>query len=315
MRIISPGLVIIAAAGLSGCATDSGQCVIHPVAELHTLEPQGLPLVSVTVGGRPAVLAIDTGASDSLLVSRFVKEAGLQDRSSAIQISGANGAASNRIVTVPSLTVGYATAQDVRFFVYGKPLPVTRSDGAPVDGLFGGDFLANYDLDFDLGAQKIGIYQTEHCNGPAFLPLGQTEFMVPITRSHNHVVVSASVDGHAMPFVLDSGASGTSITSEYAQALGLTPDVMAADPTLNIRGTGSRRVVAHIHHFQDFVLGGDHIRDPAIAVHEGSMNILGNDFLRRNRVWISYGDHRLHVRPIPPTPIADRIAVRSTGPT
>ena len=314
MRVFWLTLTVFATAGLSGCATDSGQCVIHPVADLHTLEPQGLPLVSVTVGSRPAVFAIDTGASDSLLVGRFAEEAGLQDRSSAILITGANGAASNRVVTVPSLTVGYATAQDVRFFVYGRPLPVARSDGTPVDGLFGGDFLANYDLELDLSAQKVGIFQSEHCGGSGFRPLGPIEFVVPIALSHNHVFVTASVDGHEMPFVLDSGASQTSLTSESARALGLTSDSMAADPALNVRGTGSRRVVARLHHFQDFVLGNDHVHNPVIAVHDGSMNILGDDFLRRNRIWLSYGNHRLHVRPISLGPVADATIGKSREP-
>lgn len=299
MKLLSYIIAVISGTILSGCAADSGQCIIHPVAELHTLEPQGLPLVSITVDGRPAVFAIDTGASDSLLVGRFVEEAHLQDHASRVLITGTNGTASNRVVTVPSLTIGYATAQDVRFFVYGRPLPVTRSDGAPVDGLFGGDFLANYDLDLDLSAQKVGIYQAEHCGGTTFRPLGPSEFVVPLTLSHNHVLVTASVDGHEMPFLLDSGASQTSITSESARALGMTSASMATDPILDVRGTGSLRVVAHLHHFRDFVLGSDHVHDPVIAVHAGTMNILGDDFLRRNRVWISYGNHRLHIRPIP----------------
>ena len=312
MRINRFGSFIAIAAVLAGCAADTGQCVVHPVAELRTLDPQGLPLVNVTVGSRPAVFAIDTGASDSLLVGRVADEVGLRDRRSRVRISGTNGVASNRIVTVPSLTVGYATAQDVQLFVYGRPLPVALPDGTPVDGLFGGDFLSNYDLSFDLNGRKVGIYQTEHCGGPAFLPLGPSESMVPIVRSRTRVFVTASIDGHAMPFLLDSGASGTSITVEYARTLGVTPDALAADPSLDIRGTGSRRVVARIHRFQDFALGGDHVHNLAIAVFAGSQNTLGDDFLRRNRVWISYASHQLHVQPISTTSTRDQ--ARSDNP-
>jgi len=297
LRINRFGLFVAVAAALAGCSADTGQCVVHPVAELRTLDPQGLPLVNVTIGSRPAAFAIDTGASDSMLVGLLADEAGLRDRRSGVQISGANGVASNRTVTVSSLTVGYATAQDVQFFVYGRRLPVTRTDGTPVDGLFGGDFLSNYDLFLDLDGRKVGIYQTEHCNGSTFLPLGRSEFMVPIVRSRTRVVVTASIDGHAMPFLLDSGASGTSITVEYARTLGLTSDALAADPVLDVRGTGSHKVVARVHRFREFALGDDHVQNPAIVIFAGSQNVLGNDFLRRNRVWISYAGHQLHVQP------------------
>ena len=301
MRIDSSGLLVATAVTLAGCAADAGRCVVHPVAELRTLDPQGVPSVNVTIAGKPAVLVIDTGASNSLLVARLADEAGLRDHRSTLRISGINGMASNRTATVPSLTVGYATAQDVQFFVYESPLPVTLPGGAPVDGLFGGDFLSNYDLSLDLARQKVGIYQTEHCNGPGFLPLGQPEFVVPVVRSRTRVLVTASIDGHAMPFLLDSGASDTSITTESARMLGVTPGALPADPILDIRGTGRRKVVARIHRFREFALGADHVRDPAIVVFDGFQNILGDDFLRRNRVWVSYAAHQLHVRPVPST--------------
>ncbi len=296
--IAAPIRAILVAAGLSACAGD-GRCVLHPVAALRTLAPQGLPLVRVMVAGRPAVFVIDTGASESLLAGRFAQESGLRVHPSVIRLSGANGTASNSTVTVPSLSIGYATAQDVRLFVYGRPLPVAGPDGTAVDGLFGGDFLSNYDIDLDLSAREVGIYQTEDCDTPAFRPLGQGGFAVPVARSDNRVVVAASINGRAMPFLLDSGASATLITTGYARALGVTPEAMAADPVVDVRGTGSLRVVAHLHRFSDFVLGSDHVRDPVIAVHDGSENILGDDFLRRNRVWISYAGRRLHVRPAP----------------
>ncbi len=290
------GCAIVAAVGLSACA-GNGVCVLHPVATLHTLTPQGLPLVRVLVAGRPAVFVVDTGASESLLVGRFAQSSGLRIHQSAIRLSGANGTASNSTVTVPSLSIGYATAQDVRLFVYGRPLPVAGSGPGGVDGLFGGDFLSNYDLDLDLGAQEVGIYQTEDCGTPAFRPLGPGGFSVPVVRSGNRIMVGASVDGREMPFLLDSGASATLITMAYARSLGVTPETTAADPSLDVRGMGDRRVVAHLHRFRDFVLGGDRVRDPVIAVYDGSENILGDDFLRRNRVWISYADDRLHVLP------------------
>lgn len=284
---------------LASCASTGPGCAIHPVTNLYSSSPHGVPLVSATVAGSPSVFVVDTGATDSVLTSRFVQTAGLTSAFTGSSVSGIGGTDTSRIVVAPTLTIGSASGHDVIFDEIPY-LSVHRSNGAPVDGLFGGDFLSNYDIDLDLGAERIGIYWTEHCDGADFQPFGQSSFSVPMDRPlPTRASVELLIDGRPLTFLLDSGASTTFISAASARLLGVTPAMLAADPLTLTEGVGARKVATRLHRFRQLRLGPERVEAPVLAVYDGQVNILGGDFLRRNRVWISYAVHRLFIQPRP----------------
>ena len=109
--------------------------------------------------------------------------------------------------------------------------------------------------------------------------------------------VELHIDGRPLTFLLDSGASTTFISAAAARRLGVTPAMLATDPLTFTEGVGEQRVATRLHRFGSLRLGPERTEDPVLAVYDGAVNILGGDFLRRNRVWISYAVHRLFVQP------------------
>ena len=295
----APGLSALLVLTLARCAAPGPVCAIHPITSLQARSPNGVPLVNATVAGTPSTFVVDTGATDSVLTTRFVATAGLISQYTGSSVTGIGGTNTSRIVTAPTLTIGAATGRNVTFDEIPY-LSIRRANGLPVDGLFGGDFLSNYDIDLDLAAQRIGIYWTEHCDGDDFRPFGRTAFSVPMDRPlPTRASVELHIDGRPLTFLLDSGASTTFISAAAARLLGVTPAMLATDPLTFTEGVGEQRVATRLHRFGSLRLGPERVEGPVLAVYDGTVNILGGDFLRHNRVWISYAVHRLFVQPRP----------------
>ena len=170
-----------------------------------------------------------------------------------------------------------------------------------VVGLFGGDFLANYDVEIDLPAHRVGFYaEQEHCgrhivswNGPFHeQPLDlerQTEVAFPIL-----------VDGRHTDVQLDSGATRTVLTSDDGAAAGATGAAMAGDRRQVTVGVDGNPVVARMHRFNDVAIGPEHLSPAFILVSDVPRSLLGADFLRTHRVWISYRHEMLYIQRVEP---------------
>jgi hypothetical protein len=82
--------------------------------------------------------------------------------------------------------------------------------------------------------------------------------------------------------------------------MGLTPDVLARDPEGSVHGVGRFAVVTRRHRFGTLQVGAERIADPAIwaaPVHILPIidMLLGEDWLGRHRVWLSYATSRVFV--------------------
>ncbi len=295
-----PPLALATLLTLAACATTPSQCVIHPLARLPTY---GLkPFVPVLVQNRPATLLVDTGAFRSVLSPAIVQAGAMATHQTPLAITGVGGIGSNTIATVPSLTVGYATGRDVNFYV--APLHGRGPDGKPIDGLFGGDFLANYDVLIDLPSHRVGLYETEGCAAATFAPLGKSASMpfgVPgqSVRFTTRVIFPTKLDGVVVPFILDSGAAVSFVTTQWAARAGTPSSALANDPSHPLGGLGEQKQQARLHRFKSFQLPIGFVANPRLAVYAGPINLLGDDFLSHNRVWISYPFRRLYVQAVP----------------
>jgi len=109
---------------------------------------------------------------------------------------------------------------------------------------------------------------------------------VPLLRSGNSFFVRARVNGRQVIFVLDTGASLTTISQGLAKELGLA--VGPGSPTVSLT-TASGRVEAPVSSVESIEVGGAEARNVQVAVLDlpgGSqvVGLLGNTFLSRFRV-------------------------------
>lgn len=284
---------------LTGCsAQEGGQfCKVHLVASLPLLLGGALPAVEASLDGRKVVFYVDTGAVTSLITPDAVRQFDLHAdfRGGRALIRGIGGPVSVPIVTVRSLVLGRGLARNIALPVAGDLGPPVQ--GMPVIGLFGADFLSNYDVDVDLPGGHFGLYELHAC-GSNIRPVDPPYFEVPFRLENTKIVLDLKLDDTPMTAFLDSGAMRTLVTRNDARRAGVTMQGMAGDRAGHAVGIDSNPVDMRLHRFGSLEIGAERMRNFPFAVGDIDDSLLGDDFLRFNRVWISYPLRRLFIRPV-----------------
>ena len=82
-----------------------------------------------------------------------------------------------------------------------------------------------------------------------------------------------------------------------AAAVGVTGTTLAQDPVTTLRGAAAEMVKSRAHRFAELQIDGQSLRDQTIMVAKLGLQdadlVLGADFLRWQRVWLSYRSHRV----------------------
>ena len=286
---------------LAGCAESGPQtCNVGRLVDLPLLAGGKLPAVEASLDGQKVAVYIDTGAALSVIDSRAADRFNLRSgpEQGMVRLNGAGGAVYAPMVTVHNLVLGGGRASNIELPVAGELGPPVL--GVPVLGLFGGDFLSNYDIDIDLPRHRFAMYVMHGC-GSDPRPLGNSAFEMPFHLDETKVMLDLRLNGKPFPGFLDSGAEHTLVSPSEAASVGVTAADLAADRAGRTVGIDGTRVVAHLHRFASLTIGDETMRNVRIIVADTEFSdiVLGDDFLRYNEVWVSYPQHRLYVRPAP----------------
>jgi predicted aspartyl protease len=257
--------------------------------------PMGnVPIVSVRVNGLPADLLFDTGAERTILTPaaasrlRIVAhyEYARHMRSIGTAVSGGTAKLSNFVV-------GGMTTRGFRVLVGSVSLPTV--DGRPLDGLLGADFFDDFDVDIDLANRRVLLYAPQSC--PSEAPAWNEPYTtIAANRSlHDRLFFPVALDGHRLAALIDTGAQLTALDASSAAAMGVTGAELARDPVATLRGAAAEIVKSHAHRFMRLDIAGQVVRDPLMMVAPLGLQdadlVLGADFLRAHRVWLSYASH------------------------
>ncbi len=116
-------------------------------------------------------------------------------------------------------------------------------------------------------------------------------------RSENgHFMVLASINGGAIPMMVDSGASSVVLSFKDAKELGIDPDSLNFSAPVS---TANGRTFAASIRLNQMSVGGISVRNvPAMVSQEGALreSLLGMSFLNKLGGWSVSGD-RLTMRP------------------
>jgi predicted aspartyl protease len=116
----------------------------------------GILLVPGALNGQPVQLVVDTGAEGSLVSSEAVARFGLErDTTRRTTINSVGGQITMANAWVRSFIVGNLETPQVSLAV--GPLPALGEPASPLAGLVGADYLAAFDIEFDLPRQRIGV--------------------------------------------------------------------------------------------------------------------------------------------------------------
>ena len=80
----------------------------------------------------------------------------------------------------------------------------------------------------------------------------------------------------------------------------MTAAVLARDRVVTVRGAAAEQLSAHVHRFSQLAIGAETIRNPEIVVTDVRLSdadlVLGVDFLRSRRIWLSYGSQQIFIK-------------------
>ena len=268
---------------------------MEPEARLPIEMRRNLPLVPATIDDVPATLVLDTGAEHTILLAAFVDRTGLKrDFRHATKIRGIGSAVATALVRPDAIRLGDATVR--RRFAIVSSFSMGDLPGAAPDGLLGADILAGYDVEIDVPHGALTLYPA--C--PDAKPPWQEPYAVLSGRLvRGRFVISLVLDGVAIPVAVDSGAEASLVSTRAALAAGVTPIALAQDPPTQLAVVGPDQVTAHVHRFRQLRLGPESYAAPVlpvVAFPPGAMEgLLGMNYLRHHRIWLSYRSGRVFV--------------------
>jgi predicted aspartyl protease len=265
-------------------------------SELAVVFLGNLPLVNLTVNGAHATFLLDTGAERTIMAAAAAQRLGVDAHYEyPRRMRSLDGAVASGDARLRSLDLGGYTLPNFTVLVGSVSLPGPA--GKSLDGLLGADFFSSFEVDLDLAHGRMILYERLPC-AIAAPPWSQPYTVIPVNRSlHDHLFFPVSLDGRKLAAFIDTGAELSALDAGAALAAGVTAAALNQDPVANLRGAGSEVVKSRAHRFARLEIGGETLRDRVIVVTNLRLQdadlVLGIDFLRLRRLWLSYGSHQI----------------------
>jgi predicted aspartyl protease len=309
--------ILLAPSAVSAAAAQCGPQKLAAVVDMKPYD--GVPVIPVSLIGKPTEFIVDTGAYVSVLFPQVVAELALPRRNVAVRMISTDGRSSNTAVRVPEFAIGRLRAADLSFM-----MGTNNDRGAPGTpaGLLGPEILQNYDVDFDFASGKLNLIDPNHCEGQVVYWSNRAVAIVPFRLDSNfHITFPATIDGKRVDAMLDTGATNTILNLNDAQRL-FDLDVNAADVEKvgEVQGTA---YTANIYRrqFNRIELEGMVINNPAVVLYPdfvgpqlprgpatGSLLpdprtrapslpelILGMTHLSKTHLYIAYKERKLYI--------------------
>ncbi len=286
----------------------AASCTVDPLATVPLEVAGARLLLPMTVNGEAATFQLDTGAERSLATPQGVRRLGLaRDRWVSSTVMGIGGIERRSVADPSSLTLG-GLALRRRNALRDRTLGVAdlsdaQGNDPAIDGLLGRDFLSAFDVVVDVPARSLTLWQVRGCAG-RFLPW-QTAYdaIGALPAYGNALVLAVQADGTPLRALPDTGASDTLLTASGMGRLGVDGGRLAGSGGVTVARTGGvgrlSRPVWPMR-LSRLMVGSDEQRDvrvlgSALRVAPIVDILLGADWFRTRRVWLSYATGQVFV--------------------
>jgi predicted aspartyl protease len=305
--------VVIGVAIASGiCTAAPSECKFMRIAEWPVRLEHNKLIVDGAINGRKIGIMLDTGAGQSLILRSAAIRLGLTlRRASRYRLFGLGGETDVEVAHLDEFKIGQATQKNWQVIVAGE-----RDFGDDVTFLLGEDFFHKVDVEFDLAAGAVRLYQSKDCDGVSLAywaanGAGQVE-IEDVDGNHPQIVLTVQINGQPLRALLDSGASSSMLPMSDATQLGVTPQTPGVIAR-TASGLGAKTIDSWIGPFESFTIGDETIRNPQIRFADlwkdttygetGSRlqrqvglrpMLLGADFLLAHRVLVAHSQRRIY---------------------
>jgi predicted aspartyl protease len=170
-----------------------------------------------------------------------------------VEMHDSAGASLRHYVHVDELRLNDMKADDLDFIVMGEDRPMDPRLG----GIFGATFLAAYDVEFDIPHGKINLFTKNHCKDNVVYWTKDYDALPFTTDISLHPVLRASLDGHEMSAILDTGATPSVLSARTARfVFGLDPIASGDKPDGQVFSGSGSALPIYKHRFGTLEIGG-----------------------------------------------------------
>jgi hypothetical protein len=236
-------------------------CQLKQVASLDVLPASnGGLLVPVSVNGVQKFFEFDIEANFSYVSPSLIDELKLERQTLRFDEVESVGFAASASVNVPDIRIGSGEFKTPRLFVSNSPPSDSR-----IAGELGLDILTIFDVELDLGHQKINLFMKDHCKGQVVC-WADTYDSFPIVRDGaNGYQFQMWLDGTPIDVWLSTAAQRMALFRNTAGRLFNirmdSPLLQPADPL-----PSAHPVVAYRYPFKNLYVGKLSFRDPPIYI-------------------------------------------------
>ena len=275
-------------------------CRLERRAEAPLRLVEDFPIVAASVGSTPVSFLLDTGAQGHLILPEAADALRLPQLPGTVPVIGTGGAREAPLVLLAGVRLGAAGLPALPTPV--AELPLVPQVTPMLAGLLGAPLLATYDFDLDVASGRIELYDAGAC-GIATPVLGPRMAIVPLTVTPaSEALLSVRVNGQRIVALLDTGSRATLLTQEAGRRLGLKAPTSAN----TARGVDGERLPLEHVRVRELAVGDDVRRDVPVSLAPLQLGaaemLLGLDYLRQRRVWISYATGQLAIALPSPAP-------------
>jgi hypothetical protein len=300
-------LLLLLLFALAACAGDpggrrqaDGTCPLIPLAQMPLEVHANLLFVQAKINDEPVTLLVDSGAERTLLTEAAVDRLRLpRDMHHATRTFGIGSPTATWDAELPNGIVLGTTHFPVDTVTVGH-FSMDQGAASGVDGLLGADILLAFDIDLNLPAHLVTFYRARRECPDAAPPWNEPYIAITgVTTRRDRLLLPFQLDGVSGIAVLDTGAQVSSISRNMVERMGVAAAEIASDRTVMAHGASPDQVPVHIHRFRELNVGPAVVLAPVMPVVPtlGGMGdgLIGADFLRGRRVWMSFSTHRIFV--------------------
>lgn len=289
--------------GLS-MATAGGahRCRIMTTPPLPVTMENLRPVIAASINGREARFMIDTGSFFDFISPAAAAQFKLPLSAAPpyAYVNGVGGGFIPQIATAKTFTVAGVPAHDAEFLVGNNDLQ------GGIAGLLGQNLFRIMDIEYDFANGVLRFDKPEHC-GDEDLAYWATTQPVAVVNLHGtserqpHLLARASVNGHDIEVLFDSGSGRTILSLRAAKRAGITPQspgvVLAGITT----GMGKNEVRVWSAPIEKFEIGGEAIEHTRVLIGDlglpralGADMLLGADFFLAHHIYVAYSQSKLY---------------------
>jgi predicted aspartyl protease len=291
------GKPVLLAARTQYAAGGPGGCGPVRLGETTVATLRNAPIITPFANGAAVTLLLDTGAETTVLTPAVAQRIGAERPGIEFQrqMRGIGGSLQTDEVELRSFTLGGVAVPWRRVRV--APINTGNVFSGPLDGVLGADTLSSFDVDLDLPGHRMVLYAKQTC--PDAAPAWTEPYArIGTGRSFGgHLFFPVQLDEHRIDAFIDTGAQHTVLSMKAASALGVTGAALARDQTITLHGAAAEQLSARVHRFSQLQIGPQVVRNPELIVTDIRLNdadiVLGIDFLRSQRIWMSYGSQQI----------------------